>query len=239
MGYVKGFIHNRNLATENLVRGYNTSSMLRHFPNDTVERLRIRLEVAPGWTAGASDNLLRMNLPSQGRGYGAVEITKTRRSARKHRTKNERVFHNHLVSLVHAGRIPRGSIPHKIEVIKWGVEINGSPWPSNSFIHYRRDKSPAEAGIVRMGTVVQYYSYVGAAKHDPVYVLINSHHVRNQRGVMLVVDATHYAQHVVHIDCLNYLFHLAPHYDVNITHLKCALPVSPAYPEVEVEDMSG
>ena len=27
MGYVKGFIHNRNLATENLVRGYNTSSI--------------------------------------------------------------------------------------------------------------------------------------------------------------------------------------------------------------------
>ena len=86
-----------------------------------------------------------------------------------------------------------------------------------------------------MGKIVQYYAFVGPGK-VPVFVFVNSHVVREQKGVMFVVDANHHAQHVVHIDSLNYMFHLAPHYDEDNLNFRCALPVAPAYPDVLAMD---
>ena len=102
----------------------------------------------------------------------------------------------------------------------------------------RRHAKLAKAGskVLLMGTILKYYSFVGSGK-VPVFVFVNSHVVREQKGVMFIVEAAHHAQHVVHIDSLSFLFHMTPHYNDNQADLKCALPVAPAYPEVLAIDM--
>jgi hypothetical protein len=68
VGWLKDFIHNRHLASENLVRGYTTCSILRTMPSNVVATIRGRLERAPGWTVSSSRSLFRMPYLKRDRG---------------------------------------------------------------------------------------------------------------------------------------------------------------------------
>ena len=50
VGWLKNFIHNRSLASENLMRGYNTTCMVRHMPPQALAALRSRVVNAPSYT---------------------------------------------------------------------------------------------------------------------------------------------------------------------------------------------
>ena len=60
VGWLINFIHNRHLASENLVRGYSTSSILGNLPDSVTASVRARLAHTPGWTKTASQRLLRI-----------------------------------------------------------------------------------------------------------------------------------------------------------------------------------
>jgi hypothetical protein len=60
VGWLTNFIHNRHLASENLVRGYNTSCILASMPDEVTAGIRARLEDTPGYTATAAKRLFRM-----------------------------------------------------------------------------------------------------------------------------------------------------------------------------------
>ena len=78
-----------------------------------------------------------------------------------------------------------------------------------------------------MGKIVLYFTFENEL---PTFVLIDSHNVTDQKGVMYVVDVERSDRHVVHIDCLTFLYHLAPFNVGENPAFKCALPVAPAYP---------
>lgn len=238
VGWLKTFIHNRSLATENLVRGYNTSSIIRHMPDEITNALQERLAKGAGWMEKASNELLRMKLvppPAQRRGYGGVVLLKSRRNTKKKVTNREVTLYNHLLSRIRRNLMPSGSLPKHVDVMEWGVHVNGRDWKAGQFCQYTRD-TRAGSKLLLMGTIVKYYTFIGSGK-VPVFVFVNSHVIREQKGVMFIVEAAHHAQHVVHIDSLSFLFHMAPHYNDNKADLKCALPVAPAYPEVLAIDM--
>jgi hypothetical protein len=58
VGWLKNFIHNRNLASENLMRGYNTTTMVRHMPFNVGDNPAFKcvLPVAPAYPSS-------LNLP--------------------------------------------------------------------------------------------------------------------------------------------------------------------------------
>ena len=78
------------------------------------------------------------------------------------------------------------------------------------------------------GTIVEYYTFYGA-HHGPVFVLLREHNVVSAHGVMSVVKAACQAEHVVHIDNLLFLLHLAPYFNED-PNFKCCLPVATARP---------
>ena len=110
-----------------------------------------------------------------------------------------------------------------------GVSINGREWPGGSCCRYTRDLSGNRGqGAIHMGTIVEYYTFYGA-HHGPVFVLLREHNVVSAHGVMSVVKAACQAEHVVHIDNLLFLLHLAPYFNED-PDFKCCLPVATAHP---------
>ena len=83
MGWLKNFIHNRNLASENLMRGYNTTTMVRHMPPEDMADLRRRLASAPSYTKAGVDRMLPLperRLQGGKKGSGVVAIKPSRRN---------------------------------------------------------------------------------------------------------------------------------------------------------------
>ena len=119
------------------------------------------------------------------------------------------------------------SVPQRVGVMLMGVSINGRPWPKGSCCRFTRDYVGSGATI-HTGVIKEYYSFYGEHK-GPVFVKVQKLNVVSSRGVMFVVDAHSISTHVVHIDNLLFLYHLAPHYNDNAA-LKCCLPVATAHP---------
>ena len=201
-----------------------------------MKSLRARLAKAAGWTEKSSDKLLKMNLPRQEKGYGRVVVAKNRRNTKKRRARGQEGLVSYLHTRIRRGLMQRGSVPEIVDVMEWGVQINGRAWAKGSFCQYAKDTRDGSRTLL-LGNVVKFYAFAGNG-NVPLFVLIRHHTAREQRGVMVVVDADAHGQHVVHIDCLAFLLHLAPHYNTDVQHLKCALPVASAYPTVLVEDLN-
>ena len=101
--------------------------------------------------------------------------------------------------------------------------------PQGSYCRYTRDLAGNRGqGAIRIGAVMEYYKFYGG-NHGPVFVLLQEHNVVGTRGVMIVVEASCQAEHVVHVDNLLFLLHLEPHFNRD-TNFKCCLPVAPAHP---------
>jgi hypothetical protein len=229
VGWLKNFIHNRSLASENLMRGYNTTCMVRHMPPQALAALRSRVVNAPSYTKAGVDRLLPMpsrRLQGGKKGSGVVTITPSRRNRKRNPTANWPKLRARLAAYMRMGWLARQPIPSTVYVMRIGVKINGRDWPGGSFCRYTRD-TRANRGNTHMGKIVLYYTFENGL---PTFVLIDSHHIKEQKGVMFVVDTIRSDQHVVHIDCLTFLYHLAPINVGDDPAVKCALPVAPAYP---------
>ena len=87
-------------------------------------------------------------------------------------------------ALMRMGWLARQPIPSTVYVMRIGVKINGRDWPGGSFCRYTRD-TRANRGNTHMGKIVLYYTFENGL---PTFVLIDSHHIKEQKGVMLVVD---------------------------------------------------
>jgi hypothetical protein len=167
-------------------------------------------------------------------GSGAVDVAISRRNTKKKYTSRYRQLVTRLQYYIRGRLVPWESVPRKVGVMAWGVRINGRAWPHGSCCQYTRDIH-GDNRIYHMSTIVEYYAFYGEHA-GPVFVKIREHDIVSRDGVMVVVDACHINEHVVHIDCLIALFHMAPHFNNEAT-LQCCLPVAKAYPLVLDNDM--
>ena len=229
MGWLKNFIHNRNLASENLMRGYNTTTMVRHMPPEDMAALRRRLASAPSYTEAGVARMLPLperRLQGGKKGSGVVVIKPSRRNRKKKHTADWPKLRARLLAYIRMGWLKAQPIPKTVFVMRMGVKINGRPWPGGSFCQYTKDTRD-NRGQGHLGKIVLYFTFENEL---PAFVLIDAHHVTDQKGVMYVVNAERSDRHVVHIDCLTFLYHLAPFNVGENPAFKCALPVAPAYP---------
>ena len=168
-------------------------------------------------------------------GSGAVTVQHSRRNTKKRYTSRFPALVTRLTYYIRKQWLPWSNVPSRVGVMGRGVTINGREWRRGSFCRYTRDFSGNRGqGATRMGAVVEYYTFYGD-NSGQVFVLIREHNVVSTQGVMFVVDAAYQAEHVVHIDNLLFLLHLAPYFNDD-PNLKCCLPVATAHP-LSLDDM--
>ena len=177
--------------------------MVRHMPPEDMADLRRRLASAPSYTKAGVDRMLPLperRLQGGKKGSGVVAIKPSRRNRKKKHTKNWPKLGARLQAYIRMGWLPNQPIPKIVFVMRMGVKINGRPWPGGSFCQYTKD-TRANRGQGHMGKIVSYFTFENEL---PTFVLIDAHHVTDQKGVMYVVNVERYDQHVVHIDCLTF-----------------------------------